>query len=96
MNVRLCDQEDGFRSVMCTIRDDITHRLAVDKEEELLLQAWSDGQWGELGPQLSALCDANRAACDTCGERSLRGNGVHTINVRICRTELYHLLEDDH
>lgn len=105
VDLQLCDQEDDFRSIMCTIRSDISCRLNVDKEEELLLQSWSeDGHWGELSTQLSALCDANRTRkqCEICGEYSLsrnRGGGrqsapVHTIKVRICRAELLHLLDD--
>jgi hypothetical protein len=98
INLQLADEGDGFSGLLGDIRDDITRRFLVDKNEELLLQAWSDDrqQWGELAPLLHVLCNEHRQVCNACGACTLpQKQSTPVIEVRICRAELSHLLQDD-
>lgn len=77
------------------LRESITQKFGVDKNEDLLIQAWLEHhqQWGDLAYCLQSLCKSNVDCCSSCCDSYLpRVNCI--IDVRICRAELGHLLED--
>jgi hypothetical protein len=85
IKVNQTNQAQCYKMVCYHIREVLTSKCGVDRDEEVLMQAW-DGEekvWGELAPLLKKTIN-NDWSTWRC-----------RIHTRICRSELQHLFTDN-